>query len=281
MRNILALFTAGMLALVLAPAAQAHHVDLNRSTVECALENNAPVITLKVLYVDFEEYNKPVRWELRFDDVVVDNGLHTWAGPSDDHDLKKSSKPGLIEVEYHSSWGSRYSGGAATLRRVVFCPEPVPPPTLIGCDGKPIPAGGTPPVCRTVTIVCDGQEMPPGFITCPPPPSPPSCAVCPPPRVIAKCVPRRDIVFHVYRGSANRLGKVRLYVRGKLVRVKHGHYKAKSLTFRSVYLGRPGKDGRTRIRIVALLRNKDTGKALQFRVRDRVKPCGSTIRRDP
>jgi hypothetical protein len=291
MRKILVLPALTLLALLAPVAAQAHkhrhhprarvahHVDLNRSSAVCALENNLPIVTVRVFYEDFEDVNKPVNFALKINGAVKGSGLLTWEGPDHVHLIKRAAPPGLVQVEYHAFWGNSFSGGDSIMHRTILCPVPVVPPVVVGCDGLVIPNGAPAPTCQTFVLVCDGTTMPAGTTTCPPPPPPP------PPVTVVKvqqtaCIPRRDVVFHTIKGSGTRLGVVKLYVHGQLRRVKDGAYLLRSIRFGSVLLNNPGRDGRVAIRIIAKLRKPD-GSALEFRVRDRVKPCGATIRRDP
>lgn len=279
MRKFLVFPALALLALLAPAAAQAHHVDWNISTAQCALVNNAPVVSIKVSYRAFEDFNKPVRWELKFDGVLKGSGLYTWAGPDADQRISRAAHAGNVVVDYHSSWGDEFSGGSASKRWTVLCPTPVPPPpppVIIGCNGSVVPIGTPMPTCVTTVLVCNGTTMLPGTTTCPPPPVVKTIQV----RKVTRCVHRRDIVFHTVKGSGTRLGVVSLFVNHVKVRTRDGHFLLKSIRFHSVPLRHPGHDGRVPIRIIANLRKAD-GSALQFRVRDRVKPCGATIRRDP
>lgn len=173
-RRIPLLATLAVAALLAVPAAaSAHHLDNNASTVTCELAANAPTVTIKAVFVGFEDYNKPVNYSADRDDVTIDSGVFTWPGPDYTKVLVYPSTPGQHFFTFKAWWGSRGNGGSGSFTRTVVCPAPVPPPVQVGCNGQPIPPGQQPPVCAPPVT--------------PPPASPPKSGK--PPHHPGPCVP--------------------------------------------------------------------------------------------
>lgn len=265
-------FVAVLAATVLGvpSAAQAHHLEQETSTIECVLSNNVPTVKVSAHYVDFAQSDLPVFWSTWIGSTKVGGGSLVWSGSDYRHNASFKTSAGVHTVAYIATWNS--GANSAKFSKTVTCPTPVPP-TVVVCNGTVMPPGTQ--VCPPIppTFVCDGVVQPVGTVVCPTPPKKHH-------KRKKACVPKRDIIFHTVAGSGTRLGSVSLYVHGKKIRTKDGHYVLRSMRFGSVLLRNPGKDGRVAIKIIALLRKAD-GSALQFRVRDRVLPCGGVIRRDP
>jgi hypothetical protein len=128
-RTPLAALTIAAALLLAVPAiAAAHHLDNNASSVTCELNQNTPTVTIKAVFVGFEDYNKPVNYSVDRDDVSIDSGVFTWAGPDYTKVLVYPSSPGQHYFTFKAWWGSRGNGGTGSFTRTVVCPVPVPPP---------------------------------------------------------------------------------------------------------------------------------------------------------
>jgi hypothetical protein len=168
MRKLLTLGVVTAAALFAPAAAQAHHVDYNKSKAACVLVNNVPTLQVDVVFVDFEEYNKPVSWTITINGVFDSTGLESWPAaenPHTQHWTKAvAASSTSYAIVYSAHWGRGFT--ASLPFETVVCPQPVPPPVVWGCDGKIVPPGSPMPVCQPVT-------PPPTIVTPPTPPAPP------------------------------------------------------------------------------------------------------------
>lgn len=188
MRKLLKLgVVTAALGLALAPAAEAHHLEQNTSTIACVLINNAPVIQIRAHFVQFTLGDQPISYDVRVDNVDAQSG-QVPLNPTSDffHSVDLPTTPGGHTVLYTATWNGGDNGGYFRTTSPLACPAPVPPdvcngapvphgtpcapppPTVVGCNGQPVPPGTTPPVCTT--------------------PPPPKCTTCRP-KPPKRCIP--------------------------------------------------------------------------------------------
>jgi hypothetical protein len=172
MRKTLSLGVAvAALALLSPSAAEAHHVDHARSGVACVLVGTTPTIQVVVALRQFEDWNKPVRYDAYVDGQLVERNSTGVAWPGPDYDLPWShaTTPGAHDVLFYVSWADYREHDQVAAR--VTCPAPPTPP--------PPPVPPPPP-----PVDCNGVSYPPGT-TCPTPPPPCRVRCTPPPK---RCV---------------------------------------------------------------------------------------------
>lgn len=177
MRTSLMIVTA-LAVLAFAAPAQAHHVDFNKSKAACVLVNNVPTLTVDVVFVDFEESNKPVSWTISINGVADSSGSESWPATENPH-VQHWTKTAVAastsySIVYSAHWGRGYT--VSIPFETVVCPQPAPPTVQYGCTGQPIPPGTAPPVCTPPTA------------SAPPPATPPKTKK-PPKHPRAACVP--------------------------------------------------------------------------------------------
>src|SRR4051812_16984606 len=135
------------LTLIGAPVAQAHHVDLNKSNAACVLVNNVPTLQVNVVFVDFEEYNKPVSWTITINGAFDSTGLESWPAAENPHTQHWTktvpASSTSYTIVYSAPWGGGYT--ASIPFDTVVCPQPAPPPVVYGCDNKIVPPGAPMP----------------------------------------------------------------------------------------------------------------------------------------
>jgi hypothetical protein len=181
MRKLFLSLGVVLAALIVAPAAEAHHLDQDTSTIVCVLTNNAPAVQVSAHYVDFSYWDQPVYRVTKIDGVIVPEGsgeIPRWNGPDYYDRISLPVAPGQHDVNYQSSWNQGDNGGYISRR--VNCPTPVPPqPPPVLCNGVPMPPGTNcaPPPPVTIYYDCAGHQLLAGSppATCPPPkpPKPP------------------------------------------------------------------------------------------------------------
>lgn len=145
--TLLALLAAVLAALSVPAVASAHHIDNNHSRAACVLVNNVPTLTVDVVFVDFEERNKPVHWSISINgafDSADDEGWPDTENPHTQHWTKTAVAANTsYSIVYSAHWGRGYE--ARIPFETVVCPQPVPPAVRYDCNGQPIPPGA--PVC--------------------------------------------------------------------------------------------------------------------------------------
>jgi hypothetical protein len=193
MRKLLTLgVVTAALGLSLAPAAEAHHLQQNDSTLGCVLVNNVPTIHVSAHYVGFTPGDQPITYVLHVDEIAVVSGNVPLHLESDfRHELDYVTTPGIHQVDYDAVWNrGRDRGGWGDT---VNCPVPVPPPVL--CNDQPVPPGTNcvtpppPPPATPPVLDCKGAPMPPGS-------TPPKCHVTPsstPPKCVLTRVHRKPV----------------------------------------------------------------------------------------
>lgn len=136
-----------VLALVGAPAAQAHHVDHASSSITCALVGGVPTIQTHVAYREYEAANTPAYFEIYLDRIRVDSGYTpTFTGS---YDLARSTATtaGAHLVYFATTWPQGHDEISQSVScpappPVVPTPTPTPPPPTI----TPTPPSAPPPV---------------------------------------------------------------------------------------------------------------------------------------
>jgi hypothetical protein len=198
--RLIAVTAAVLAAMFLPAAAEAHHVDYNKSSAACVLVNNVPTLQVNVLFYDFEEYNKPVSWTITINGVFDSTGLESWPAAENPH-TQHWVKSGVTsntsyKIIYSAHWGNGY---AATLPfETVVCPQPVLPPVVIDCKGNPVPPGQTPPTCSPPITVPPPVTTPP--VVTPPvvtPPETPPCVLTRTHRIRVRAKERSSITVNL------------------------------------------------------------------------------------
>jgi hypothetical protein len=166
---------------VAAPAAQAHHLDQDTSTVACVLVGNVPTVQIVANFKSFARADQPVHRIVKIDYVtVLDADIPIWDGPDYSDRPTSTVASGRHFVTYDANWnnGDNYGG----LKRQVDCPVPVPPTPTPTPTPSPTPTPTpTPPAAPPTPPVvdCNGAAMPPGTPapTCAPLPPAPPCVM--------------------------------------------------------------------------------------------------------
>jgi hypothetical protein len=171
MRRVIAALAVAAAGLVIAPAAEAHHLDQDTSDAVCVLAGNVPTFVVTANYKDFSRWDLPVYWSASIDKATVGGGALTWVGPDYAHAAQFTTSPGTHDFVYQASWNNGENGGY--IKRTRSCPTPVPPP-------PPAPPVVTPPPPPPVVIVCNTKPMPAACGPQNPPVKPCGCKPQPP-----------------------------------------------------------------------------------------------------
>jgi hypothetical protein len=213
--------TAAVVAAMFPPAAaEAHHIDFNKSSAACVLVNNVPTLQVNVVFYDFEEYNKPVSWTITLNGAFDSTGLESWPATENPH-TQHWVKSGVTantsySIIYSAHWGRGY---AATLPfETVVCPQPVPPPVVIDCRGNPVPPGQTPPTCLPPVTVPPPVTTPP-VVT---PPETPPCVLTRTHRVRVRAKEKSSITVNLTNTPAGTPVTLKLPQQKALVRATNG-----------------------------------------------------------